>query len=116
MVKLYSPSIIIYSVSSGQGRHWFVVYRSSNKLEIFDSLGCELQFLKNFMKIPLVYEYNVTPVQCKGSQICGAFVLYFIIFRYYNLDQEFSDFLNNFFTKDCSKNEFEVAGFLKSVL
>ncbi len=67
------------------------------------------------MKIPLVYEFNTTPVQCSGSQICGGFVLYFIIFRYYNLDQELSDFLNSFFKKDCAQNETNVTEFLSSI-
>ncbi len=84
-------------------------------MELFDPLGCDLHFLKSYMKIPLVYEYNNTAVQCPGSKICGGFVLYFIIFRYYNLDQNLSFFLNNFFKKDCVQNEADVIAFLDSI-
>ena len=66
------------------------------------------------MKIPLLYQYNTSSVQCQGSKLCGGFVLYFIVFRYSNLDQELSDFLNNFFKKDCTQNETDVAAFLES--
>ncbi len=109
-------SVLFSSFSSGAGRHWFAGYRVSDEvLEIFDPLACELSFLKTYMKIPLVYEFNTTPVQCPGSEICGGFVLYFVIFRYYNLDQGLSDFLNSFFKKDCVQNETVVIEFLDSL-
>ncbi len=66
------------------------------------------------MKIKAIYSYNISPVQCSGSSICGAFALYFVIFRYYNLDQEYIDFLNNIFKKDCDQNEEEVNAFMKT--
>ncbi len=83
-------------------------------LEIFDPLGCDLPFVQRFLKINAIYIYNNTPVQCSGSRICGAFVLYFIIYRYYNLDQGYADFVNNYFEKDCRRNERQVNEFLKT--
>ena len=96
--------VTFFSTASGQGHHWFIVYRVSEEIvEVFDSLGCDLAFLKRVMKLPRVYEYDITPVQCSGSSLCGPFVLYFIIFRFYKQDHEFEDFLNSFFYSDCHK-------------
>ena len=100
-------------MSTGAGIHWFVVHRvSEDFVEIFDSLGCNESFLKN-IQLDLVYEINITPVQCSGSQLCGPFVIYFIIWRYCNLDMELSDFLNEYFCSDCFENEKNVKKFLE---
>ncbi len=105
------------SISSGQGQHWFAVLRTSkDHLEIFDSLGGNLQFFKKWFAISAVYEFNVTPVQCSGSQSCGCFIVFFLVLRYFNLDTELSDFLNNYFTKDCEENEAAVNKFLHEKL
>ena len=83
-------------------------------MEIFDSMGCQETFLCN-IKLRAFYEFNKTPVQCSGSQLCGSFVLYFILFRYLNLDMELEDFLNDYFSLDCTKNEKVVKEFLSQV-
>lgn len=102
-------------MSTGPGRHWFVVHRiSSQVVEIFDSLGCNEEFLRE-IKLSAIYQFNITPVQCSGSQLCGPFVIYFIILRYLNLDMELGDFLNDYFTLDCSKNEENVKMFLNQI-
>ncbi len=102
------------SLSTGQGRHWFVVYRSSpDFVEVFDSLGSDIDFLKKYFKIRAIVEFNETPVQCEDSQLCGLFVTYFSILRYFNLDMEFFDFLNDIFNTNCKENERNVKNFLK---
>ncbi len=53
-------------------------------------------------------------MQCNDSELCGKFVLYFLIFRYFNLDGEYEDILNELFTLDCKTNEARVEKFLKS--
>ncbi len=92
-----------------------MVYRvSQDVVEIFDSLGCSEDFLGN-LKLSAIYEFNVTPVQCLGSQLCGPFVIYFIILRYFNLDLELVDFLNDYFCLDCGENEKNVKNFLSKL-
>ena len=108
--------ILCCSLASGEGQHWFLVFRSSiDYVEIFDSLGGDLQFFKTYFRIRAIYEYNVTPVQCRGSVLCGPFVVFFIIHRFFNLDLDFLDFLNEYFELDCSKNEKKVADFLEQL-
>ena len=84
-------------------------------VEIFDSLGSELDFLQVYMKISAIYEFNTTPVQCSGSRICGPFVLYFIIYRFFNLDLHLIDFLNIFFEENCTANETAVNLFIENL-
>ncbi len=103
-------------MSTGAGQHWFVVFRfSQDILEIFDSLGGNLSFYQEVFVISALYEYNLTPVQCSGSVQCGPFVVYFIILRYFNLDLELVDFLNEFFSLNCAANEKIVREFLNQL-
>ncbi len=105
-----------FSISSGEGIHWFVICQTSKStVEIFDSLGTSAEYIKN--KIPLqgIFEFNTFPVQCRDSYYCGAFVIYYIIERYSNLDLEFEDLLNDIFTPSCNKNQEKVKAFLKTL-
>ena len=87
---------------------------SEDVVEIFDSLGCNDSFLGN-IQLPAIYQINLTAVQCSGSQLCGPFVIYFIILRYFNLDMELRDFLNCYFSLDCTQNEMNVKKFLREL-
>ncbi len=100
---------------TGAGIHWFVVHRVSEDLvEIFDPLGCNEDFFK-YIQLSAFYEFNVTAVQCSDSQLCGSFVVYFIILRFLNLDMDLEDFLNDYFILDCAENEKTVKIFLEQL-
>ncbi len=107
---------LFFSPASGEGKHWFLLLKSNNEIiEVFDSLGVSAEYIKNYIPYNAIYEYNTQPVQCNDSELCGKFVLYFLILRYFNLDGEYEDVLNELFTTDCKTNESRVETFLKSV-
>ena len=104
------------SIASGGGKHWFLLFESSDEiLELFDSLGSDKEYIRTYLPYNAIYEYNTFPVQCNNSELCGKFVLYFVVFRYFNLDGEFEDVLNEIFTTNCSTNEARVNKFLSSL-
>ena len=65
------------------------------------------KLLKKFNTIHI----NLTPVQHKASEACGLFCLYFICLRLMNVDLDFKDFLNTYFSKNLMKNEKRVKKF-----
>ncbi len=96
--------------------HWFAVIRiSEDFVEIFDPLGVDIAFLREWFSLRYIYEYNSTAVQCLDSRLCGPFVVFFVILRYMNLDLEFVDFLNYYFSLDCNENERIVRDFLQNM-
>ena len=92
-----------------------MLYNNQGVLELFDSLGVRPEYIRDNFAFDCEYEFNETPVQCTKSHLCGAFVLYFIIYRHYNLDMSFEDFMNHSFTANCTENEKEVVDFLKTL-
>ncbi len=108
--------VLLYSVATGEGKHWFAVLRTSTHvIEIFDSMGTSIDYIKKHMPFDAVYEFNSFPVQCNDSYYCGSFVVYFLVERYFNLDLEFEELLNDIFSPDCKKNEKTVTEFLKDI-
>ncbi len=103
----------LFSVSTGEGKHWFVIIRTSEHLvEIFDSLGSSKNYIKDNIRYEGVFEYNTFPVQCQDSYYCGAFAIYFLVERYSNLDLEFEELLNDIFSPTCEENQQKVKEFL----
>ena len=103
-------------LSSGPGKHWFVLFRyNQRELECFDSLGvgAERQAFLRSVKFKSIRElnYNESPVQSVESSSCGQFCLFFIFERLHNLDFEFSDLINEIFTDNLEKNEHVVTEF-----
>ena len=84
-------------------------------IEVFDSLGTSESYIARNIPFKGIYEFNVTALQCDNSSLCGGFSLYFIIFRLFNLDLDFQQFLQDFFDINCSKNEIQVNEFLESL-
>ncbi len=98
------------AIKTEVGEHWFCVSKINHKIEVFDSLGVDVQkkaLLSNFCKPKYATELkiNVTPVQSKASTSCGLFVLYFVINRFYNADLGFKTLLNEIFSSDLDLNE-----------
>ena len=108
--------MLFFSISIGLGKHWFFLIRTSAEvIETFDSLGTDEEYIRNFIPYNAIYEYNTYAVQCNDSELCGSFVLYFLILRYYNLDGEYEDVLNEVFSKNCKLNEQRVQRFLRAL-
>ena len=109
--------------SSGSGRHWFCLLKTSKScLECFDSLGIDsnkqkvLEIVCKFRGIKTL-QYNETPFQSPNSNTCGLFTLYFIIERMHNLDMEFSDLLYELFDADDQEsNEKKIQHFYETVI
>ncbi len=81
-------------------------------MEVFDSLGSSEEYIKKHIKLQGRFEYNQFPVQCQDSYYCGAFVVYYLIERYSNLDLDFEELLNDIFSPDCTENQKKVKDFL----
>ena len=81
-------------------------------MEVFDSLGSTAEYIKKHIPLKGKFEYNTFPVQCEDSYYCGAFVVYFLIERYSNLDLDFEDVLNDIFSPHCEENQATVKEFL----
>ena len=105
-----------FSIAIGEGKHWFFLYKSHEEIfELFDSLGVDEDYIRTFLPYNAIYEFNSFPVQCDDSELCGRFVLYYLIWRFYNLDGEYEDVINELFTVDCKENEDIVNKFIKSL-
>ena len=97
-------------VLSGEGIHWYCIFRTKqSELECFDSLGINEQ-KKNFLEKNFNFKgvqklkFVCTPVQSTFSNTCGHFVLYFLINRLYNKDKGFNELLNEIFCGDPVEN------------
>lgn len=65
------------------GLHWIVIYRyDSYTLEVFDSLGCNMNFIKqNVPYKDSIVDYNDSQLQSQDSTTCGLFCLVYIFDR-----------------------------------
>ena len=122
-LKLHHFVICNTDVSSGEGKHWFCLYKSKkNTIECFDSLGVESETKKNnLLNICQFYsanelKINSTQVQASTSTTCGKFCLMFIIERLHNPDLTFDELLDFIFTDDCNENEKTVANFFDEIV
>jgi len=120
-IKTNHFAIVNTDVSSGNGVHWFCIFRySTSTLEVFDSLGIDnekkgLLHSFNYGNLREV-EFNATQFQSNDSDSCGKFVLYFLINRLHNLDHSFKDLLNEIFEPNLEENEKKVEKFYRNVL
>ena len=75
-------------------------------------MGTSYNYIKQNVRENAVYEFNSFPVQCNNTYYCGAFVIYFLVERFFNLDLEYEELLNDIFTSNCKDNEQTVIKFL----
>ena len=122
-LKLRKFCICNTDVSSGIGKHWFVLLRSSKTtLECFDSLGITAEktlVLKKYCELKGISEivYNETQFQDNLSNTCGLFVIYFIFERMHNLDMTFPDLLEEIFDgENLTINEENTRTFCDNLL
>lgn len=107
-------------VSSGEGQHWYIVYRSNHVIECFDSLGCnndKVQFFKQHFKFPSIgrIDFNLTPTQPSESQTCGQYCLYYAFQRLYNKDLSYFDLMNEIFSTNVNENNVNVINFVEEL-
>ena len=107
--------------NGGPGKHWLAVYYKKGLLCIFDSLADDpfdnkfllelIMFHKNKNKI--VVHYNVLPVQSPLSNVCGLYVIYFIL--YMCRDKSYLTFNKKFDVNRLTKNDIFVKNILSSM-
>ena len=122
-LKIKKFCICNTDLSSGEGKHWFVLLRSTKKtIECFDSLGITIQkrqILEKFCKFRGVSEllYNETQFQKDDSDTCGLFALYFIFERMHNLDMSFDNLLEEIFeVENKQQNENSITQFCQNLI
>ena len=97
----------------GEGLHWVTVYRNtSGDYEFFDSLGKTPQHYDERFRDFLHSDcsmYNAAPLQQSDSNLCGAYVLYYLYHRSRGL--KMSSILSHFST-NCMLNDKIVKTFV----
>lgn len=84
------------------------------EFELFDSLGVTGDEVKARIGPVGRCHFNESAVQSPGSKSCGIFSLYFAFVRLANLDLDFNEVINAYFTSDPEKNERIVSCFWKT--
>lgn len=122
-LKIHHFVICNTDISSGEGKHWFCLYRTNKDLvECFDSLGIndlsKKTVLVNICNFTGAKELKInnTQLQLLTSQTCGKFCLMFVIERLHNPDLTFDELLDFIFTDDCNENEKTVANFFDEIV
>lgn len=113
--KLPQKFFIIFNKdpSTLSGSHWICLLRFDlNNYEIFDSLGTDLNYLKQYLHFPDAnYFYNTQPFQDHESSTCGLFASFFAIHRLMNLDLDYHEVLSEIFQINPKSNEKKVLEF-----
>jgi hypothetical protein len=109
------------SPSNTEGEHWFCILKiKRNQLELFDSLGVNVQkeefYKKNLRCYKNFLTFNVTQFQPNDSQNCGLFCLFFLFERFHNLDLDFDELLEEVFNTSLLKNDQKVEEFCAELL
>jgi hypothetical protein len=116
-IKLRSFFVSNLSKSSEPGTHWISIVKSEPKtIEIFDSLGTEIDYLRPYLKFsnnPSIV-YNNAAFQTSTSSTCGLFAVMFLIERSFNFDLKFNVLLAEIFDTSPEINEQIVVDFFKT--
>ena len=114
--------IINTDESTGKGKHWYAIVRLNNLIECFDSLGIanpdKKEFITKHFKSRGInsFTFNTTQLQPSMSVVCGQYVLYYLFERYFNIDMNFDDLLNEIFSENLESNEMVVQKFVTDFL
>lgn len=121
--KLNEFAVINTDIQSGQGKHWYCIFKANRfSLEVFDSLGIDSfkkSFLEKHLKLPALkeIEFNSIPFQKSDTNSCGKYVCYFVINRLHNLDHSLNEILLELFCfSDLDKNEKIVENFFENTI
>jgi hypothetical protein len=99
------------------GEHWFAILKlGPRELEVFDSLGTSLEFVKSTIPYKGNCSFNISAVQSIKSSHCGEYCLYYLVQRLFNLDMPFELFMNVFFTDCLEDNDAKVCRFMKDLI
>lgn len=100
------------------GSHWTVFTIEKKKAAYFDSFGMNPPIeVQNFLKPFLPYPFNKQMIQNINSEVCGGYVLSFMVYMHYNrntipsVSKRFQGFMSLW-----SKNVLENGGRLKKYL
>jgi len=100
------------------GQHWLLIYFQPDSAEFLDSLGHDIEYyspkLKDFVfNNRSSYICNDYTYQCKYSDVCGYYCVYFAILRAREIP--FVDILC-MFTDDCAYNDHIVTSFYQKYM
>jgi Ulp1 family protease len=76
---------------SGEGIHWFLIFRSQTETECFDSLGVSKEEVQKRLGNMRNIFFNSSAVQPSTSVNCGVYVIYFALARMLNCDETFEE-------------------------
>lgn len=95
------------------GSHWIALVRlDGSDYQIFDSLGCDFDFVKKFLKFKNAkFTFNTQAFQSTESNTCGLFCLYWIVHRMMSVDLSFNELLLEIFEINTTENEKKVIDF-----
>lgn len=103
------------------GSHWTVFMIEGKEAVYFDSFGFAPPVeVQNFLRPFLPYQYNTQVIQSMTSTVCGKYVLYFMMFMYYNkkrvmnVKRRFQMFLR-LWSPDVSKNRELLLKYLSQI-
>ena len=115
VTKYPSAYIVNTDVSTGEGIHWVLFYfETASYAEFYDSFGKSpkmyySQFEKFIYNNVSNVKYNTMKMQSPYSQVCGYYVIYFLIMKL--LKYTMSD-IQSYFTSDKQLNDDHVYGFV----
>ena len=99
--------------------HWAVIHNNLfNQIEVFDSLGSSSPIcnkLKSNQIISRSFVFNTSQLQSDESSLCGQFVIFYIIKRFFDDDICFSTFLNHYFSSNHKRNGDKVEKFIENL-
>lgn len=104
--------------SNMPGSHWICFLKfTASECEIFDSLGVNISYLLPYINFnrKTHFIFNKFAVQDSSSLLCGKFVIMFVIERFLNQTMEFSDLIDEIFSKNKLNNDEIVSIFCNNL-
>jgi hypothetical protein len=106
ILKEKTFAVINTDSASGEGKHWYVVFRANKEFECFDSLGIKGNtVVKRLSSVKKKVLFNKSAVQPLHSDKCGWYAIYFATARMLNADLPFQEVLNEYFTDNLEDND-----------
>lgn len=96
-----------------KGSHWIALVRlDGTNYQIFDSLGCDFDYLEKYLKFKNAkYTYNTQAFQSENTNTCGLYCLYWLVHRMMSISLSFNELLSEIFEINSSENEKKVLSF-----
>mgnify|MGYP000031468852 CR=1 FL=1 len=85
-------------------------------INVFDSLSTDPKFVEeNLRHLGSSFEISSTATQPESSTLCGEYCIFALVMRTFNLDLDYTDFLQSYLSTDKSANEESVKNFMSDV-